>query len=187
MNQNTLYLLPTIRSSGFTVKPLSKSTIQKVAKFVRKIAENSPHNIIKNYKMDITKFIECSDLVSSLEVVEDKELPNAFAQTFSSGTIKIRESIYNKATNNDGHARFTIAHELGHLLLHKDQIALSRPFSDTQKIYCNSEWQADEFAGNLLAPNEYLESHRYDSDAKIAQDLGVSVSCVRTRRAKLNI
>ena len=68
--------------------------------------------------------------------------------------IRIQEPIYEKAIENDGHCRFTIAHELGHWFLHREQtLAFGRPDrGGTIPPYRHSEWQADVFARNFLAP-----------------------------------
>lgn len=61
----------------------------------------------------------------------------------------LREDVYVAACRGDGRARFTAAHEFLHFLLHRN-VSFARARDDTDKIYCDSEWQADEFAGALL-------------------------------------
>ena len=70
----------------------------------------------------------------------------------SLNTIKIREDVYEKATQGNGRARFTILHEVGHLLMHyNDRVALCRKSDNAPlKAYEDPEWQADAFAGELL-------------------------------------
>jgi len=63
-------------------------------------------------------------------------------------------------------SRFSLAHELGHFVLHKDiyaNLPISSPdewkeFSKEipEKIYSDFEWQANEFAGRLLVPRSQL-------------------------------
>lgn len=65
--------------------------------------------------------------------------------------------------------RFSVAHELGHFILHDDLIEDSEYGSmDDFKIWImssenqkNADWQANEFAGRLLVPLQILEQH-YD-------------------------
>ena len=46
----------------------------------------------------------------------------------------------------------TIAHEVGHMVLHPG-VSLARNYNISDlKLFENSEWQADVFAGELLAP-----------------------------------
>ena len=50
-----------------------------------------------------------------------------------------------------------MAHELGHLLLHRvETITLAREDGDIPP-YKDPEWQANAFAGELLAPYEYIK------------------------------
>lgn len=71
--------------------------------------------------------------------------------------ICIREDVYIGACTGNGRDRMTIAHEIGHLLLHKKStVSLCRLDPQNKeifKIYENPEWQADVFAGELLAPS----------------------------------
>ena len=48
-------------------------------------------------------------------------------------------------------ARFTVAHEIGHLILHEG-FALARG-AVRHKHYEDSEWQADTFSAELLMPS----------------------------------
>lgn len=63
--------------------------------------------------------------------------------------------------------RFSFAHEVGHLVLHKgvyDELSISTPeefkeliLNESDKEYRACEWQANEFAGRLLVPGQRLE------------------------------
>ncbi len=183
------------RNNGFQVLPRSTNELIELTHKVRKIAKAKGFVDSNNY-LYIVQLIEFGGLFknnergSCLEVVEDQELPNAFAQTFPDGTIKVRESIYDKACEGNGHARFTLAHELGHLIMHRSQMSMARVTNDNTKTYCNSEWQADEFAGQLLVPttdirhySNDLYSSVYIAD-KIAERYGVSTSCAEIRLRK---
>ena len=64
--------------------------------------------------------------------------------------------------------RFSFAHELGHLFLHKDlytKLGIDSPegwkdfiLNVPENEYRSFEWQANEFAGRLLAPYPELEA-----------------------------
>jgi hypothetical protein len=72
--------------------------------------------------------------------------------------------------NKEGRYRFTVAHEIGHWILHAPKILAEKAqpslFGDTNddpSIVCRSsqskepaEWQADCFAGHLLMPTEFV-------------------------------
>ena len=62
---------------------------------------------------------------------------------------------YTAACDNNGRARFTVTHEIGHFLIHTpDSIVLCRRI-EGMKLPPNEdpEWQANTFAGELLAPS----------------------------------
>ncbi|HOJ19837.1 MAG TPA: ImmA/IrrE family metallo-endopeptidase [Ignavibacteriaceae bacterium] len=75
--------------------------------------------------------------------------------------------IFYDYSGNDLRLRFSIAHELGHFKLHRDEIQLLRPnsFDDWSNILeeiplptiNRFEVQADEFAGRLLVPISKLK------------------------------
>ncbi len=91
----------------------------------------------------------------SLVIVEPEDMPFKEAETVpGQSLIRIRQDVYDAATEGNGRARFTIAHEVGHFLMHTpDSIVLCRMETGTaMKAYEDPEWQANTFAGYLLAP-----------------------------------
>ena len=92
----------------------------------------------------------------SYEIVEDSKLPdNVHADTdIVHETIRIRESVYNGACDENGRDRMTIAHEICHYFtLVEYGFKLQRRFSNTTiKAYEDPEWQAKCMAGELMIP-----------------------------------
>lgn len=86
-------------------------------------------------------------------VVEKEEMGEDHGLTTPEAmTIQIRSDVYEGAKKGQGRDRLTVAHELGHFLLHNGlQLKLARRRSE-EKIpaYCDVEWQATAFAGELL-------------------------------------
>jgi transcriptional regulator with XRE-family HTH domain len=76
----------------------------------------------------------------------------------------LRADVYEAACRNDGRARFTACHEFLHFLLHRE-VAFARARDDSDKIYCDSEWQADEFAGALLVSPVHVNLFSSPDDA----------------------
>lgn len=180
------------RKDGFEVSPLSIKQIQKAANTTREFAKQLGF-VKESGCIDIVGLVElgkidvvCGDKNFQLElsVVPDELLPKAEAKTYPNGVIEIRESVYNSATSNDPRSRFTLAHELFHALAHCSQITYCRNISDDTKIYCNSEWQADTFAGNLLLPDELIERYKALDEQLLSSMLGVSVTCIKVRKKK---
>jgi transcriptional regulator with XRE-family HTH domain len=63
--------------------------------------------------------------------------------------VVLRSDVYERAWKGNGRDRFTACHELGHYMMHRT-VTMARTRDDTDKIYCDAEWQADTFAGTLL-------------------------------------
>ncbi len=124
--------------------------------------------------------------VIELEIVEDSTLSSEYAVTAPDRKkILIRESVYLNACNGVPRDRFTIAHELGHLFLHR---GISPTFARSQSISFHSyeedaEWQADMFASELLIDCYQLEN--VNSPKDIVTKFGVSWECANIAHQKL--
>lgn len=136
---------------------ISRQDIRRVVRHIKKLT--GLENI---FYFPIMQFLELvlptliPDFV--LEVVPVKEMGNKHGETYpSKNLIRIREDVYLGAHAGNGRDRLTIAHEIGHLLLHDDDsIALCRLAPDEKlKAYEDPEWQANAFGGELLA-SSYL-------------------------------
>ncbi len=113
------------------------------------------------------------------QVVSMFEMGVKHGETFpSKNVIRIREDIYERAVAGEGRDRLTVAHEVGHLFLHENEtIALCR-LDPTEKLkpYEDPEWQADAFAGELLAPSYLVKGL---SEYEIQIKCGVSSAAAR--------
>jgi Zn-dependent peptidase ImmA (M78 family) len=105
--------------------------------------------------------------------------------------------IYINQYHNSKRQRFTIAHELGHYFLHRDnfkkenqgivdsiKIASSAPYLSRKKGKSGKEEaQANEFAANLLMPRELFikEYKACETIEEVAQKFNVSVESVAVR------
>lgn len=161
------------RKLGHKVKPLRKVAVQQVAQAFRDSVG------IKGERINICALYELLQDMGFLEfeVVEDWALFGMEAQTKpDENFIQIRQSVYDLATEGDGHCRFTLAHELGHLLLHKGQEAViyARGEIPKHEIYEDSEWQADVFASELLMDSRLVDSNK--SASEVAKIFGTSVT-----------
>ncbi len=94
-------------------------------------------------------------------IVEDHELPSEYAISCPDQMlIKCRESVYNGALSGNPRHAFTLAHELGHILLHqKTNPVFARSQLPSLHHYTeDAEWQANTFASELLADCRELQS-----------------------------
>jgi Zn-dependent peptidase ImmA (M78 family) len=92
----------------------------------------------------------------------------------SAHTIRLREDVYDRACDGHGRDRMTVAHEIGHFLLH-DQPAFSRRSGKRKgplPAFRSAEWQASCFGAELLIFPEGLTAQMTAGD--IATMRGVS-------------
>lgn len=97
--------------------------------------------------------------------------------------------IFIEASDTGARQRFTLAHELGHLI-ERTNVADDNEFSFRERRgmkYDLHEFFADEFAGELLMPEvEFIR--RMDEGATntaLASEFGVSMGAVEQRRSRL--
>lgn len=111
----------------------------------------------------------------SFEVKEQVELGEQHGLTRPElKEMWIREDVYEGARHGVGRDRFTIAHELGHYLLHNEPgLARTMKPRGSFPVYKCSEWQANSFAGALLIPTDVAQTLR--DPYAIAETCGVSV------------
>lgn len=119
--------------------------------------------------------------------LETKELPNDI-----SGILDLNN---NTITVEQRHSRerqhFTIAHEIAHFCLHKNQDSLFEDKIFFRGIDSNSiEYQANNFAGELLMPKcEFLSQIKNGNNTIVglAEYFGVSTLAIRVRAKNLNL
>lgn len=107
--------------------------------------------------------------------------------------IILQERVYNLLLDGNPRARFTGAHESGHVVLgHLDllqtQLVEGRaPALHRQQniaAFCNPEWQANVFAGTFLMPTAAVQAfvYRYGADsARLTETFMVSYKAAETR------
>lgn len=148
----------------YEVTPKSRDDIRTLARILRSFLG------IDDVYFDITKILENlhqfdEDFV--LEVIEDTKFQDKYAETFTDiSRIKVRESTYVGACNGNPRDRFTLCHELGHYIMHHKStvIGLARKSNEINPTpaFRSAEWQANTFAGELLAPYEVTKNYTLD-------------------------
>ncbi len=100
--------------------------------------------------------------------------------------IYIREDVYDAAVRHNHRARFTLAHETGHAVMHVGTLNRVLP-RQAIPTFRQPEWQANRFAGALLMPRRLVS--QCGSLADISDTFGVSqqAALVRVRELKLRI
>ncbi|MBR3248225.1 MAG: ImmA/IrrE family metallo-endopeptidase [Clostridiales bacterium] len=112
----------------------------------------------------------------SYEIIPDEEWEDKSTHADTDilgGTIRIRESIYNRACDGQGRDRMTIAHEMAHYILScVIGVKLYSRRGKHVECYNDPEWQAKCLAGELLIPYYKLKSC-----SKIPSPLRIELLC----------
>ena len=164
---------------NISVVPMSRRNLRNFVNEFRKI-----------FGMDdvlffpIVSFIEwiLPELGFEFEIVPQKEMKNAYGVTHTGiRVMKIREDVYNGAVNGNPRDRFTLCHELGHFLLHTpERVSFARGMVPA---YMNPEWQANVFAGELMAPYHLVKGMKID---EIAEKCGMSFTAASIQYKEYN-
>lgn len=112
--------------------------------------------------------------------------------------VRIPPRIYEDMVAGDGRARFTVSHEIGHVILHAQQVreimvncgqdGLKRR-SDIE-AYRDPEWQANAFAAAVLMPEtavKQIMEEKHGSAALVAIRLQVSTLAADYRLKNLGL
>ena len=159
--------------NSYKAQGISRNDIRHIVREIRRIT-----NLEHTMRFPVVRFLEhiLPILIPDfqLEIVPKEEMGNKHGETYpSKNLIRIREDVYINAVEGNGRDRLTIAHEIGHLLLHDDDsIALCRlEPNEKLKRYEDPEWQADAFGGELLAPSYLIQGL---TSAEVQVKCGVS-------------
>ncbi|MGG5413007.1 ImmA/IrrE family metallo-endopeptidase [Edwardsiella tarda] len=173
------------RELGHRVSPLSHNKIKFYAHYFRDSLREMLQITNKPYlKLEVILEALMQSEIINLEIVEDHNLPGRYAVTYpDKNKIVLQQSIYDALCDGDKHARFTVAHELGHLIMHRNQIAYARDkVPGGHKIYEDSEWQADVFASHFLIDARLVTPSMSEDD--ISTIFGVSKQAAITWKQK---
>ncbi len=160
------------------VKPISRQAIWEMVRELRALL-----GVENDLYFDIVAFTEkvlphlLPDFV--LEICSEEEMGNLHGETLPGECrIRLREDVYIAACQGKGRDCLTLAHELGHLLMHDESSIVFCRLEPNGRIpaYRDSEWQADVFGGELLAPS-YLIAQM--TATEIHEKCVVSVRCAQ--------
>lgn len=168
--------------TGYKMKPRSRDVIRRYAHRLRQLLS------IDSAKVDVIKVIEqlwYEDIIS-LEIVDDYTLDEHYGETIHllvNGDpiphIKLENRVFEGAADDNPRDRFTVAHEIGHAILHKESVTLARSISHRSKNlhFYDSEWQASAFAAEFLADIRHIR--RDDEVFDIEGRFGISAQSAR--------
>lgn len=102
-----------------------------------------------------------------------------------SGAFFLRDDCYDGAARGVPRDRFTVAHEIGHLIMHVGTLNRTDGGGEKLPAYLDPEWQANYFAGALLMPRELMLACL--SIDEVMQKFGVSRECASVRAKVLGM
>lgn len=166
----------------FIVPARSWASIAAQAKLVR-----------QGFGLSDTPFLPIIPLLEALpdimppfqfRVDDDANMVGVLGVTAPDGSyIALSESVYRRACENSPRDRFTAAHELGHLFLHRGTNgAVFQRVSDSRAsvlVYKRSEPQANLFAAVILMPQKFIQLG--DDPADLMETFGVSYEAATNR------
>jgi transcriptional regulator with XRE-family HTH domain len=149
---------------GIVVPPISTQNLRKFAEKVRSVFAED--DLIEFPIMDVLEFRLGTVFEGFYIDIRERESMGEDEGRVIGGTkgLALREDVYEGAWGGNGRDRFTACHEFGHFLMHRT-ITMARTREDTDKIFCDAEWQADTFAGTLLMSPRHLGKFSDPDDA----------------------
>lgn len=166
--------------NGFRVPPMSVDDIRRAAERLRPILAPTGAPDLENFVQSLEQF------GISYDVMEDDLLPPGVEASClpERREITISATTYNGVIRNDGRARFTVFHELGHLLLAHSR-AFHRGLTERPEFFENSEWQADQFAAEMLMPIDVIRRKNLVEAGELQREFKVSYSAAAKRLKQL--
>lgn len=148
-------------SDFIVAKPRSSAEIEKITRYIR-----SECGCEDNLFFPIENFIE--EVLPEIypgftyDYVSYNEMSFGTYAYFDplENVMRIQEDVYLRACEGSGRDRFTLAHEAGHCILNREGMILRRTTKNrVPKPYEDPEWQANEFASNILMPRDLIRKH----------------------------
>lgn len=144
---------------GVRVPPMNILTLRCLADAIRQhstLQAADPFPVLRFLEWSMGEIVPHFDweIVASLpDGDEARAYPDGAPHYTDGPLIQLLPQVYDEAASNKGRARLTVLHECGHVLLHR-HVALHHrgPKGADLKAYENSEWQASQFAAELLMP-----------------------------------
>lgn len=161
--------------SIYQAKPMSRMEISKLANTLRKLLK-----LDDIFYVDVVRLLELAlpEIGVDYDIIEKSRMPQEALAVPEESLILIRDDVYHRAIKNDGRARFTIIHEIGHFLMHKsNRISFARGNSNVP-VYMDPEWQANVFAGEFLMPYDLVKDMDVES---VIKKCGVTRSAAQTQ------
>jgi hypothetical protein len=175
---------------GVKVPPRRINDLRALASDIRvqsELSTDEPFPALHFLEWSMGEIVEHFDyeVVESLpDGNEARAFPDGAPHYPDGPVIQLLQHVYDRAGANNGRARLTVLHECGHVLLHRHVAVHHRgPRGAELKTCENSEWQASQFAAELLMPVDSF-NEPCDLDTYISR-MGVSREAACNRAIQL--
>lgn len=194
------------------IKETSPRSYQEIAEGAESLVEDLfPSEVASGRLIPVHELLTASRLTdlagAPVTILADGTLREEAASEYDRGTlaVRLRPDVWEGAVAGNARFRFTVAHEIAHVVLHRNDLIQNRgrAFRDvvtpTEKlpadvpIYRSPEWQANGWAGAFLMPlpgvRSYLcrlkeEGHEFTQEG-FAANFQVSLQAASIRLQKL--
>lgn len=160
-------------TNTYVANPMSRAKIRNIVAGLRNAL-----GMANEFYFPIVQFLEFGmpqvDKKFRYEIRTMEEMGSCYGITYpDENLIALREDVYDRAVDGVPRDRFTLAHEIAHYLMHTPQtVSFARATGNVNvPAYLDPEWQANAFAGELLAPPQLIRGLTLD---EIERRCGVS-------------
>lgn len=155
----------------YVANPMSRAKIREIVNTMR-----TAIGLENQYYFPVVEFLEFGmpqvDKKFSYEIRTIQEMGSCHGITYpKEHLIALREDVYDGAVDDVPRDRFTLAHEIAHYLLHTPKtVAFARSMGKEKlPAYLDPEWQANAFAGELLAPPHLIRGMTADEIGRMCK------------------
>lgn len=149
------------------------------------------NELIYEYNLNIEEAIDIENLISKMNIrLVTTELEEGILGASKVEGLK-RLIVISSRVYNEEQKRFTLAHELGHILIHRGTHYFSKEEFTTISTSKQKEDEADRFAVELLLPSKIIrniirkDDINFELIKQIAQKYKTSLTCTAIRVAEL--
>lgn len=174
---------------GFQVQPRDIIEIRDVASSFSGLLrlEGGPERVLFGRLLDRLSV----EFGIPYDVLSQSKMPNPSIEAYcnpSEMSMCFREDVFKSICSNGRRGRFTVAHEIGHLMLGHERTVNKSPRRNGKnlKFVEDSEWQANQFAAEFLMPLATINRKGLWSPNSISEYFIVSKSAAARRYSQLS-
>jgi Zn-dependent peptidase ImmA (M78 family) len=180
-------------SDDYPTKPRSDQTVRDIAQQIKDSA-----GLPRDGAWDVVEYLKRGEIPTlfgtkalKVEVLSDTQMGEDEGLTiFEPGRVKIlvKKTVYNQAIVGEGRSRMTLAHELGHAVMHEGAPKARRTLGTITpkhlKAFASAEHQAKVFAAALLIEESVAANCNTPEDLAIECMVSMQAATIEFQRIK---